>query len=53
MSDIHELAVERLIDAPVGAVWRAYTDHLGEWFCPRPWRAEVVRWTCAPAGGRR
>ena len=38
---VHELAIERLIDAPVAAVWRAYTDHLGEWFCPRPWRAEV------------
>lgn len=41
MSDVYELSVERLIDAPVDAVWRAYTDHLGEWFCPKPWRAEV------------
>jgi uncharacterized protein YndB with AHSA1/START domain len=40
--EIHELVIERLIDAPVAAVWRAYTDHLGEWFCPRPWRAEVT-----------
>ncbi|TPG12159.1 SRPBCC family protein [Sphingomonas oligophenolica] len=37
-----ELSIERLIDAPVAAVWRAYTDHLAEWFCPAPWRAEVV-----------
>ena len=51
MSDIHELAVERLIDGAVGAVWRAYTDHLGEWFCPRPWRAEVVAMDLR-AGGR-
>lgn len=37
----HELTIERLMDAPAGALWKAYTDHLNEWFCPRPWRAEV------------
>lgn len=41
MSDDLELSVERLIDAPVAVVWRAYTDHLNDWFCPAPWRAEV------------
>jgi uncharacterized protein YndB with AHSA1/START domain len=41
MSEALELSVERLIEAPTAAVWRAYTDHLGEWFCPKPWRAEV------------
>ena len=52
MSDtVYELAVERLIDAPVAAVWRAYTDHLGDWFCPRPWRAQVVEMDLR-AGGR-
>ena len=49
--DLHELAVERLIDAPAAAVWRAYTDHLGDWFCPAPWRAEVVAMDLR-AGGR-
>ena len=48
---VHELVTERLIDAPVAAVWRAYTDHLGEWFCPAPWRAEVVAMDLR-AGGR-
>lgn len=47
----HELVTERLIDAPVEAVWRAYTDHLGEWLCPAPWRAEVVAMDLR-AGGR-
>jgi uncharacterized protein YndB with AHSA1/START domain len=51
VSDLHELSVERLIDAPVDAVWKAYTDHLGEWFCPKPWRAEVVELDLR-AGGR-
>ena len=47
----HELVVERLIDAPASAVWKAYTDHLGEWLCPEPWRAEVVEMDLR-AGGR-
>ena len=42
MSEVYELSVERMLDAPVAAVWKAYTDHLGDWFCPKPWRAEVV-----------
>jgi uncharacterized protein YndB with AHSA1/START domain len=49
--EVYELSIERLIDAPVEAVWRAYTDHLGEWFCPKPWRAEVVVMDLR-AGGR-
>ena len=51
MSDPHELAIERILDAPVGAVWRAFTGHLAEWWCPRPWTTEVIAidWR---AGGR-
>lgn len=37
----HELLIERTMDAPASALWKAYTDHLEEWFCPKPWRAEV------------
>ncbi|WEK44277.1 MAG: SRPBCC family protein [Candidatus Sphingomonas colombiensis] len=37
-----ELAIERVIDAPRDAVWRAMTDHIAEWWCPRPWTTEVV-----------
>jgi uncharacterized protein YndB with AHSA1/START domain len=47
----HELVIERLIDAPVAALWTAYTDHLDEWFCPAPWRAEVQEMDLR-AGGR-
>lgn len=47
----HELAIERLMDAPAGALWKAYTDHLNEWFCPKPWRAEVQEMDLR-AGGR-
>lgn len=48
---VRELMIERLIDAPPAALWRAYTEHLNEWFCPPPWRAEVVEMDLR-AGGR-
>lgn len=38
----HELSITRLIDAPVDAVWRAWTEDTGAWFCPKPWQAEFV-----------
>lgn len=38
----HELSVSRLIDAPVDVVWRAWTRHGSEWFCPAPWTADVL-----------
>lgn len=41
MSDSFELRIERVIDAPLDAVWQAWTEHGGEWFCPRPWQAEI------------
>lgn len=38
----HELSITRLIDAPVAIVWQAWTEQFAEWFCPRPWRVEVI-----------
>jgi uncharacterized protein YndB with AHSA1/START domain len=45
------LSVTRLIDAPIDVVWKAATERMAEYFCPKPWRAEVVEqdWR---AGGR-
>lgn len=51
MSDTYELSITRLIDAPVAAVWRAWTEDTGAWFCPKPWIAEFVAQELA-AGGR-
>lgn len=42
MSADHELSVERLIDAPPEVVWRVWTERTEEWFCPRPWRVEIL-----------
>ncbi|WP_137897912.1 SRPBCC family protein [Sphingomonas sp. 2SG] len=51
MTAAHELSITRLIDAPVAAVWRAWTEDTGAWFCPRPWTAEFVTQELV-AGGR-
>jgi uncharacterized protein YndB with AHSA1/START domain len=50
-TEILELSVTRLIDAPVDTVWKIATERLEEWWCPKPWTAEIVEqdWR---AGGR-
>ena len=50
MTDLHQLSVTRLMQAPREAVWRAFTDHLAEFWCLRPWRAEVVAQDLRPGG---
>ena len=49
-SSVHELRITRLIDAPRAAVWRAWTDHLAEWWCPKPWTVEIVEQDLRPGG---
>jgi uncharacterized protein YndB with AHSA1/START domain len=46
-----ELSVTRFIAAPPEKVWQVMTERQTEWWCPLPWRAEVVEqdWR---AGGR-
>lgn len=51
MSGPYELSITRLIDAPVAAVWRAWTEDSGAWFCPKPWTAEFLAQELH-AGGR-
>lgn len=46
----HDLTITRLIDAPVEAVWTAWTEHFAEWFVPRPWTVEVIEQVLAPGG---
>ena len=45
-----ELSITRLIDAPLDAVWRAWTEHLEEWWCPLPWTTELVEQDLRPGG---
>jgi uncharacterized protein YndB with AHSA1/START domain len=46
-----QLSVTRTIAAPPEQVWHVMTDRQMEWWCPLPWRAEVIEqdWR---AGGR-
>lgn len=48
---MHDLSVTRLMAPPPAAVWRAMTEHFAEWWCPKPWRVELIalEWR---AGGR-
>ncbi len=50
-TDTHELSITRFIAAPPKTVWDVMTRRQTEWWCPAPWRAEVVTqdWR---AGGR-
>jgi len=41
MSDNRELSVTRFIEAPPNAVWSVMVDRQEEWWCPKPWRAEI------------
>ena len=38
---MYELSVTRLIDAAPDKVWQVMTQRTDEWWCPKPWRAEV------------
>jgi len=46
-----ELKIERRIAAPPAAVWDIMTMRQPEWWCPKPWRTEIIEqdWR---AGGR-
>lgn len=37
----NELVVTRFIAAPPAKVWEVLAERQSEWWCPRPWRAEV------------
>ncbi|MGB5075870.1 MAG: SRPBCC domain-containing protein [Sphingorhabdus sp.] len=45
------LSVSRYIAAPPDKVWDAMTKRQAEWWCPKPWKTEIVeqKWH---AGGR-
>jgi uncharacterized protein YndB with AHSA1/START domain len=45
-----ELAVERFIAAPPETVWRVMTERMTEWWCPRPWRTEIIEQDWRPGG---
>lgn len=48
---MYELSVTRLIDADPAKVWDVLVNRTDEWWCPKPWRAEV-NWGSRTPGGR-
>ncbi|MEK6636746.1 MAG: SRPBCC domain-containing protein [Pseudomonadota bacterium] len=38
-----ELSVTRFVNAPPAKVWDVMANHIEEWWCPKPWRAEFDR----------
>ncbi len=48
---MYELSVTRLIEADAAKVWDVLVNRTDEWWCPKPWRAEVD-WGQRQAGGR-
>lgn len=46
----HELSVTRFIAAPPAKVWDVLANRQDEWWCPRPWRSEVVAQERRPGG---
>jgi uncharacterized protein YndB with AHSA1/START domain len=46
----NDLSIERVLDAPVAAVWRAWSEHLPEWWCPRPWTTDLHTLDLRPGG---
>src|SRR3982750_3120698 len=47
-----ELVLARIIDATPEQVYRVWTtpERFAEWFCPKPWRAEVAKQNLRPGG---
>ena len=41
MTETRELTITRYIDAPPEKVWDVMVNRQQDWFCPKPWRAEI------------
>ncbi len=47
---MHELVITRLIAATPATVWDVMVNRTNEWWCPKPWRAEMDFGSRAPGG---
>lgn len=41
---MQDLSITRYIAAPTDKVWDIMVNRTEEWWCPRPWRAEITNW---------
>lgn len=49
-ADDLQLSVDIYIDAPPERVWEVMTRRQEDWWCPRPWRVEIVEQDWRPGG---
>ncbi len=51
----HDLNISRLIAAPRGAVWKAWSlpENLRQWWAPKPWTTELLGFDMRPGGAFR
>ncbi|MDR7102761.1 SRPBCC domain-containing protein [Croceicoccus sp. BE223] len=47
---MHELKLTRFIDAPPEICWPVLADRQEEWWCPAPWRIEMLAQERRPGG---
>lgn len=47
---MHELSITRHIAASPEKVWDVLANRQNEWWCPRPWRSEVIAQERRPGG---
>lgn len=50
MTDLHELSITRLINAPRAHVYDVWMERLTEWWAPKPWTTEIVEQDWRPGG---
>ena len=50
MSEVKELSISRYIAAPPAKVWDVMVNRQEEWWCPKPWRAEINQQDRRPMG---
>ena len=47
---MNALTITRFIAAPPEKVWDVLVNRMEEWWCPKPWRAEIVAQERRPGG---
>ena len=52
VNEATDLVLERVLNAPIDRVWRAWTEaeQLKQWWCPRPWRTTEADIDLRPGG---
>lgn len=52
METRYDLTISRFLEVEISKVWQAWSspDLLARWWCPKPWRTEIVNMDFRPGG---